>query len=133
MSQEINEEERDTLNFDGYDYEIHNLTQDGQTYPNFPFIVNIPFVCFTHNQLHSYMLRFFQILRLLELENMYNFNPVTNIPYSIFCGFCNAPHVIDRPLTQAMIQHLSNGVIITPHWSPLFLLPTIEDSNDWQD
>ena len=133
MSQENNEEERDTLNFGGYDYEIHDLTEDGQTYPNFPFILNIPFICFTPNQLQAFMIRFFQMLRLLELENMYNFNPMTNIPYSIYCGYCNAPHVIDRPLTQAMIQHLSTGVIITPHWTPLILRPTVEDSNNRQD
>ena len=34
------------MNFDGYDYEVHDLTENGQTYPIFPFIVNIPFYLF---------------------------------------------------------------------------------------
>ena len=133
MSQENNEEQRDTLNFGGYDFEIHNLTENGQTYPNFPFILNIPFIAFTQNQLQAFMIRFFQMLRSLELENMYNFNPMTNIPYSFYCGYCNAPHIIDRPLNPAMTQHLSTGVIITPYWTPLILRPNFESGDNRQD
>ena len=114
MSQEINEEERETMNIEGFNYKVHDMTQNGQTYPRFPFIVNIPLICFTPNQLHSFLSRYFQMLRQVELENMHFYNPVTNTPFSVFCGFCNFPHVIDRPLTPAMVQHLSNETIITP-------------------
>ena len=52
MIQEINEEERDAMNIEGFGYEVHDMTQNGQIFPRFPFIVNIPFICFTPNQLH---------------------------------------------------------------------------------
>ena len=132
MSQNNEEEARDTFRFGWYDFEIHDLTEDRNNFPNFPFAINIPFVPFTQNQLQTFMVRFFQMLRTIELENMYNYNPLTNIPYSIFCGFCNEVHIIDRPLNQAMTRHLSSGVIVTPYWIPLILRPTFEGGDNQQ-
>ena len=125
--------ERDTMNFEGYDYEIHDLTTHGQHYPRLPFIVNIPFICFTPNQLHSYLTRYFQMLREVELQNVHMYNPITNIPFSIFCGYCGHPHVIDRPMSPAMIQHLTTGTVIVPQWVPLFLRPPAEEGTPRQD
>ena len=133
MSQENNEQLRDTLRFGEYDFEIHNLTEDGQNFPNYPFIIQIPFILFNQNQLQAFMSRFFQMIRSLELENMYNFNPMTRIPYSFYCGFCNSVHIIDRPLNSAMTQHMSTGVILTPFWTPLILRPNPESGDNQQD
>ena len=84
MNHETNEEVRDTINFEGFDYEVHNFSLNGQNYPRFPFIVNIPFICFTPSQLHSFLSRYFRMLREVELENIHFYNPVTNIPvYSV--------------------------------------------------
>ena len=59
MSQENNEQLRDTLRFGEYDFEIHNLTEDGQNFPNYPFIIQIPFILFNQNQLQAFMSRFY--------------------------------------------------------------------------
>ena len=133
MNQQNEELQRETMNYEGYDYEIHDLTDHGQIFPRFPFLINIPFICFTPNQLHSYMTRYFQMLRELELQNIQMYNPVTSIPFSIYCGFCNMPHIIDRPMSPAMIQHLTSSTIIVPQWIPLFLRPPAEESNPRQD
>ena len=129
MNHETNEEVRDTINFEGFDYEVHNISLNGQTYPRYPFIVNIPFICFTPGQLHSFLSRYFRMLREVELENIHMYNPISNIPFSIFCGYCGLPHVIDRPMSPAMIQHLSTGTVVTPQWIPLFVRPPAEESN----
>ena len=132
MSQNNNEEQRDTLNFGGHDFEIHDLTEDGNNFPNFSLILNIPFIPFTQNQLQAFMVRLFQMLRSLELENMYNFNPLTNIPYSFYCCYCNVIHIINHPLNPAMTQHLSSGVIVTPYWIRLILRPAFEGGDNRQ-
>ena len=133
MNQINNDFERETINFEGIDYEVHNLTDHGQNYPRFPFLVNIPYLCFSPIQLHSYMTSYFQMVRGLELQYMQMYNPATSTPFPIYCGFCNCPHVVNQPMSPAFVQHMTSGTIIVPQWTPLFLRRPTDDSNPRQD
>ena len=55
MNFATNEDLRDTVNFEGYDYEVHDISLNGQTYPRYPYVVNVPFIAFTPGQLQSYL------------------------------------------------------------------------------
>ena len=125
MNQNNEQSLRDTYRFGQLDFEIYDLIEERNNFPLFPFAINIPVVLFTQNQLQNFMVRFYQMLRSFELENMFNF-PQTNTPYGIFCGYCNSIHIIDAPLNQASRNHLSTGVIVTPYWFPFSFRPTLQ-------
>ena len=133
MNQINNDFEREIINFEGIDYEVHDLTDHGQAYPRFPFLVNIPYLCFSPIQLHAYMTSYFQMIRGLELQYMQMYNPATSPPFPVYCGFCNCPHVVNQAMSPAFVQHMTSGTIIVPQWTPLFLRRPTDDSNPRQD
>lgn len=45
MNHKADEEARDTINFEGFDYEVHDVSLNGQNYLRFLFFMNIPFIC----------------------------------------------------------------------------------------
>ena len=133
MNMNNEDDERETIQIGQHEYEIYNLTEDGQNYPRYPFVVHIPYICFSPIQLHAYMVSYFQMIRALELQNMQAYNRDTSIPFCVFCGFCNMSHIIDRPMSPEFVQHMTSGVIIVPQWTPLFLRRPADDNNPRQE
>ena len=131
MSQNNEESVRDTYRFGQFDFEIHDMIENRNDYPIFPYVVNMRIVLFNQSQFQNYMRRYYQMLRAFELENMFNF-PQTNTPYSIFCGYCHSIHIIDARLNQPSMYHLSTGVVVTPFWSPFTFRPTLQIGDNLQ-
>ena len=133
MNFATNEGQREVVTFEGYDYEIHDIAFNGEVFPRFPFVVYAPFIAFSSGQLQSYLNRYFAMLRVCEMVNIYLYNPITNIPFSIFCGICGEPHIIDRPMTASMFLHFSTGRVRIPQWNPLFARPPTEENYTQQN
>ena len=125
MNQNNEQSDRDTYRFGQFDYEIHDMIEETINFPQYPFTLNMPVVLFNQSHLQNFMMRYYQMLRSFELENMFNF-PQTNTPYAIFCGYCHSINVIDAPLNQASRDHLSSGVIVTPFWYPFTFRLTLQ-------
>ena len=131
MSQNIEESARDTYRFGQFDFEIHDMIENRNDYPIFPYVLNLPIVLFNQSQFQNYMTRYYQMLRGFEIENMFNF-PQNSVPYSVFCGYCHSVHIIDTQLNQSSMYHLSTGVVVTPFWSPFTFRPTLQIGDNLQ-
>ena len=79
MNQNNEQSDRHTYRFGQFDFEIHDMIEERINFPLFPFAINMPVVLFNQSQLQNFMVRYYQMLRSFELENMFNF-PQTNTP-----------------------------------------------------
>ena len=133
MNQLNNQQERETYFFDGTEYEVHDLPEYGQAYPRYPFVVNIPHLCFTPIQLHAYLTSYFQMIRGLEMQYIQMYHPTLSPPFQVYCGYCNSPHVVNQAISPGFVQHMSTGTIAVPQWTPLFLRRSTDGTDSRQN